>query len=92
MLGCAVAIVAANNLGSPTPEAVDAWNTLVVLFPCMLVFGCAFFFILLDRLNLQVALLNSLIVTSTLVITAMPLTLTLTNTNGYPAFPPYCRR
>jgi hypothetical protein len=45
----------------------------------MLVMGGAFFFILLDRLNLQVRLLNTIIVIAALTLTAAPLLLTLTN-------------
>jgi 4-amino-4-deoxy-L-arabinose transferase-like glycosyltransferase len=90
LFGCALALIAANNLGSPTPEALGSWNILVVLFPSMLVIGGAFFFILLDRLNLQLWLLNNLIVTTTLAITVLPLLLTLTTSNSlYYNFPPY---
>lgn len=92
LVGCAFALVAMNNLGVPDPQPLDPWNIMIVLLPCMLVIGGAFFFILLDRLNLQLWLLNNLIVTITLVITALPLTLLLTlgNENPYPYnFPPY---
>ena len=87
---CALALVTANNLGSPSPEALGPWNTLVVLFPCMVVFGGAFFFILLDRLNVQMRLLNSLIVTSTVIFLLLPMMQTLsTPSNTLYAFRPY---
>jgi hypothetical protein len=35
---------------------------VVVLFPCLLVVGSAFFFLMLDRLELQAWLLNWLVV------------------------------
>jgi hypothetical protein len=92
LVACTVALIAANSLGVPDPDAMGPWNIVIVLFPCMLVIGGAIFFILLDRLNLQLWLLNNLIVTVTLVITALPLTIALTvgNDNPFPfAFPPY---
>jgi len=56
----------------------------------MVVVGTAFFFILLDRLDLQLWLLNNMIVSVTLAIVAMPLVLTLTTTSGqFYSFPPY---
>jgi hypothetical protein len=90
LFGCALALIAANNLGSATPKAIDAWNTLVVLFPCMVVIGSAYFFILLDRLNLQIRLLHNLIVTTALALTVTPLMLALTLGNAtYTPYPPY---
>jgi len=90
ILGCAVSIIFANNLGVAQPQPISPWNTLVVLFPAMLVIGSAFFFILLDRLNLQAELINSLIVTAMLLITALPLSITvLSPSNKIVSYPPY---
>lgn len=90
IVGSAICVIAANNLCNAQPAPVSPWNTLVVLFPAMLVIGSAFFFILLDRLNLQVQLLNTLIVITTLLLTAVPLTLTLsTPTYKFYNYPPY---
>lgn len=90
LFACAIALIAANNLGSATPENVGPWNTLVVLLPCMLVVGSAYFYILLDRLNLQVRLLINVIVTSTVIFTMAPMILTLTSPSNYLySFPPY---
>jgi len=89
LFACAFALVAANNLGSATPDNLDAWNVVVLLLPSMVVIGCAFFFILLDRMNLQVHLLNSLIVTATLLLTATPLVINLTTPSPSYSFPPY---
>lgn len=90
LFACTIALIAANNLGVSSPEDIGPWNIVIILFPCMLVMGCAFFFILLDRLNLQLWLLNNLIVTCILVLTALPLTVSLTATNEtFYAFPPY---
>jgi hypothetical protein len=89
---CVVAILVANNLGSDNPEAIDPWNSLVILMPGMVVVGSAFFFILLDRLSLQLWLMNNLIVFFTLLLAALPLTINLTSGSRtyIPfAFPPY---
>jgi hypothetical protein len=85
-----LALLAVNNLGADSPADFDSWNVLMVLFPCMVVVGSAFFFILLDRLSLQLWLLNNLIVTSVLLLTVAPLVLTLSTASFFPfSFPPY---
>jgi len=85
-----LALIAANNLGDAQPDTFGPWNNIILLFPGMLVIGGAFFFILLDRLNLQLWLLNNLIVTATLILTVLPLVLTLTSSNlFFYNFPPY---
>jgi hypothetical protein len=90
IVGSAFCIVAANNFGTSHPETIDPWNTLVVLFPGMLVIGAAFFFILLDRLDLQLWMLNNLIIIIMLVLTAMPLAVSLSSSsNSYYNYPPY---
>jgi hypothetical protein len=86
----ALTIILVNNLGSAKPADVDPWNTLVVLFPCMLVMGCAFFFVLLDRLHIEIRLLTNIIVIGLLLLCAFPLTISLIN--GKTAlynYPPY---
>jgi hypothetical protein len=90
LFGSAMAILFADNLGSNNPEPLDPWNSLVLLFPGMVVVGCAFFFIMLDRLNLQLWLLSNLIVILTLLISATALATTLTTSSFYQFnFPPY---
>lgn len=90
LVGCAVGMIAVNNLAVTNPDPLSTWNTLVILFPCMTVVGSAFFFILLDRLELQLWLLNNLIIIGVLLLTAAPLAMTLTtSSSGYYSFPPY---
>jgi 4-amino-4-deoxy-L-arabinose transferase-like glycosyltransferase len=90
IVGWVIAILLANNLGEDQPEDLSTWNSLVLLMPCMVLVGTAFFFIMLDRLSLQLWLLNNLIVILTLVLTAMPLTLMLLSPGRYPfSWPPY---
>lgn len=87
----ALFIVVANNAAWPKPEAVSAWNTVIILFPAMLVIGSAFFFILLDRLNLMLRFLTNSIIILTLFISGLPLLLTL-SLFDYKLYnyPPYC--
>jgi hypothetical protein len=88
--GCALSLIAANNLCSDQPEAVGAWNVVIVLLPALVVIGSAFFFVLLDRLNLQVKLLGTLIVVATLGLTGLPISSTLITPKYYIYnFPPY---
>jgi hypothetical protein len=90
LVGIAVVLIGVNNCGDAQPEALGPWNILVLLFPCMLVIGSAFFFIQLDRLNLQVWLLDNIIVITLLTAAAVPLTLRLTNSKpSLYVFPPY---
>lgn len=90
IFGWALAVLLTNNLGEDKPTPISEWNALAILIPCMITVGSAFFFILLDRLALQLWLLNNLIVTLVLLLTSMPLVLTML-TPGFYAFnwPPY---
>ena len=87
---CALALVAINNLASANPEPLGPWNLVVVLFPCMVVIGAAYFFILLDRLAIQVRLLHNLIVVASIGLIMSPVLLTLSNPgNSFYPYPPY---
>ena len=88
--GAAICIVAANNLGTPHPDVIDPWNTLIVLFPGMLVIGAAFFFILLDRMDLQLWMLNHAVIIIVMTVTVAPLAVSLSSKNNkYYNYPPY---
>jgi len=90
LIGSAFMIMAVNSLGVNKPQALDQWNAVVVLMPGMLVVGSAFFFVMLDRLELQAWILDSLVVFTMLFINAIPLALTLTESDPQPyCFPPY---
>ncbi len=90
LFGCAIALIAANNLASAKPEAIGPWNIVIILFPCMVVIGAAYFFILLDRLAIQIRLLYNLIVFTTVVVILAPVLVTLSNpSNTYYPYPPY---
>ncbi|HEX4139241.1 MAG TPA: hypothetical protein VHY09_02770, partial [Candidatus Methylacidiphilales bacterium] len=90
IFGAIIAILLANNLGEDKPEDVGPWNSMIILMPSMVVVGTAFFFILLDRLALQLWLLNNLVVIMVILLTAMPLVLTLLSPGRFPfSWPPY---
>jgi 4-amino-4-deoxy-L-arabinose transferase-like glycosyltransferase len=87
LIGSSALIVAVISLGVNKPEALDQLNTVVVLFPCMLVIGSAFFFLLLDRLELQSWILDCLVAAALLFVNALPMLLTLTNPPNQPLPP-----
>jgi 4-amino-4-deoxy-L-arabinose transferase-like glycosyltransferase len=74
LAGTSLVLILANNIGVAQPETLSQWNILALLFPSMTVVGSAFFFIQLDRLNLQVWLLNGLIILLLFRIITLPLT------------------
>ena len=90
IIGSAVCIAIANNLGVTQPKTIDPWNTLVVLFPGMIVLGTALFIILIDRLDLQLWHLNNLVIIVVLAFSSLPLGLSLLSANrGSYSYPPY---
>ncbi len=90
LIGSGLILVAANNLAWSRPEDVSQWNVLVLLLPCIMVMGAAYFFILLDRLNLQIPLLNTVIVIGMLALCMLPMFARLITPNRFLyAYPPY---
>ena len=90
LVSCAVVMILVNNLAVTNPDPLSSWNSIIILFPSVVVVGSAFFFILLDRLELELWLLNNLIIIAVLALSAAPLAQTLTTSgNQFYAFPPY---
>jgi hypothetical protein len=87
--GTALCLVAANNLGDATPAAVGPWNLVILLYPGMLVIGAAYFFILVDRLELEARLLNTALAIAVLALTAVPLTQNILKGGAGFNYPPY---
>lgn len=86
----ALFLIAANSFGAAQPVDVGPWNILIVLLPCILVMGAAFFFVLLDRMNLQIRLVSGLIVFIVALLGVVPMLIAITKPNTYLyAFPPY---
>lgn len=89
-------LVMSGTLVQPRPEALSESNTLVLLVPVLLLFGVAFFFILLDRLELNLVWLKPCAVVLLIGLHTAPLLLTLAPpdpaTYRYPPyFPPVLR-
>jgi hypothetical protein len=89
LIACGFCLILATNCGSASPAPIDTWNTLVLLLPGMLVIGSAYFFILLDRLHLDLKLMANAITVTTLVLISCPLVGTLMNSHANHAYPPY---
>jgi MFS family permease len=70
-------------LGDPTIRL------LYILWPMMLVYGAAFFYVLLDRLQLRLPILRYAVAGVFLVLTALPLVLTLMLPRAAIPYPPY---
>jgi len=77
-------------LGDPSPEPLSESNTLAVLIPPLLILGCGFFYVMLDRLDLSLEFLRYAVVGLFGVLAAVPMLVTLTPP-GEPTFryPPY---
>ncbi len=90
LFGCALVLVLSNNLGVVSPNPIDAWNIVPVLLPCMVVMGTAFFFLLLDRLDIEIRLLTNLIIIVAVLLSSTPLIMSVTGVDPPPSsFPPY---
>ena len=68
LVACLFILILATGFGSATPGPIDTWNVIVLLLPGMLIIGSAYFFILLDRLHLELKLMANAIVVATLVL------------------------
>ena len=88
-VGTAVSFVLANNLCVSNPAPGSSWNVLILLFPAMLMIGSAYFFILVDRLDFQLWLLNNIVAITALVLVAIPMVNTLRQNTGFFNYPPY---
>jgi hypothetical protein len=89
IVGAAASVVLANNLFVSQPAAGSSWNVLILLFPSMLMIGAAFLFIMIDRLNFQLWLLNNLVAITALVLVAVPMANTARQSYGFYNYPPY---
>lgn len=90
LIGGIVALTVGSSLVQPKPEALDDWNNLILLTPLGIVYGCAFFYVLMDRLNLELQIVRMLVIILFVFLNVFPLILALLPP-GQPAFhyPPY---
>jgi 4-amino-4-deoxy-L-arabinose transferase-like glycosyltransferase len=79
-----------SSLTKPDPGAIDEANQLVLMGPFIIIFGSAFFFILLDRCEINYALIRTTCFTILVLIQATPLfiSMILHEAPAY-AYPPY---
>jgi hypothetical protein len=90
LVGAGILLVAANSLAQSQPGPIDGWNIVILLLPCLLVAGTAFFFVLLDRLNLDMQLFQNALVGAVLFLTMVPLMLMIYLVSSkYYNYPPY---
>jgi hypothetical protein len=90
LLGGLVALAIGASLATGNPEPGRAGNLLFLLWPPVALFGAAFFFILLDRLELSLPTLRYGVIGLFLAVSATPLGLTLLRGGGGVfAYPPY---
>ena len=89
LVGLGVLAIGA-SLIQPAPEAGAGANYLFLLWPLTVIFGVAFFFILIDRLESSHSLLRNLVIGLFIAVNAAPLVLTLAPPKPAPfSYPPY---
>lgn len=76
----------------PVTPSVNGGNLLVLLLPLVAVFGCAFFYLLLDRIPFRMKLTRGLAVGTFVLLNVAPIILTLLppQRSRFP-YPPYCQ-
>ncbi len=94
LIACLVMFVVVQALGrthlsADSPE-INSENLLVLLTPCVFLFGVAFFFVILEQINLVVAELRYLAISLFVLICSAPLVFALLPPRSYPiVYPPY---
>lgn len=83
VLAMALLLVVAGYFGEETVKLLHAF------LPIILVYGAAFFFVLLDRLQFQIRVLDLLLIGIIVALTALPLAITLLPPRAGVPYPPY---
>jgi hypothetical protein len=95
VLGClAMALVGMALIGMPAelvgPE-INGGNLLVLLLPLVVVYGCAFFYMLLDRISFSMRLTRALAIGVFALLNVAPMIFSLLPPRRGPfPYPPYC--
>jgi hypothetical protein len=95
VLGClAIALLGMALIGMPgemvNPE-INGGNLLVLLLPLVVVYGCAFFYMLLDRISFSMRLTRALAIGVFALLNVAPMIFTLLPPRRGPfPYPPYC--
>jgi hypothetical protein len=77
LAGAVILLAMGGSLAKPSPEMVDEFNQLAVLFPAMVIFGGAFFFVLLDRITNYLPLVRYTIISAYIIANAGAFIMTL---------------
>jgi 4-amino-4-deoxy-L-arabinose transferase-like glycosyltransferase len=91
-LGVALAGMALIGMpGESVNPAVNGGNLLVLLLPLVAIYGCAFFYLLLDRIDFSMKLTRGLAIGAFVVLNIAPMIFVLLppRRGAYP-YPPYC--
>lgn len=90
LAGAVILLAMGSSLAAPSPGMIDEFNQLAVLFPGMIIFGGAFFFVLLDRITNYLPLVRYTIISLYLMGNAGALVMTLLPPGELPyRYPPY---
>jgi hypothetical protein len=95
VIGClAMALLGMALVGMPAESvnpSVNGCNLLVLLLPLVAIFGCAFFYLLLDRIAFQMKLTRALAIGTFVVLNVAPMIFVMLppRRSLYP-YPPYC--
>lgn len=90
LLGSGLAVVFGASLLRADPGAVDEENNLILIFPGLAAVGTAFFYVLLDRLDIGLQIVRYIVVTFFLVICTVPMVIALLPPGpGQYRYPPY---
>lgn len=85
--GVALSLVLFTLLASFYGEAT--WRAILMFWPMIILYGLAFFLLLLERLQLQIKLFNASITTAVVVLSALPMIFALMPPRQTPPYPPY---
>lgn len=90
LFGCAVVAVFGGSLLHDKPGVLDEDNNLILFFPGMAAIGAAFFYVLLDRLDIGLQIVRYIVVTVFLGVCTVPMVIALLPPwSGSYQYPPY---
>lgn len=95
-VGCGLVIIVGGSLVRPDPKPLEEGNNIIIFMPGFATIGAAFFYVLLDRMDVGLQILRYIVVTLFLIVCSMPMVMTLlhpgvSNFRYPPYFPPMIR-
>lgn len=90
IMGCGFVILVGGSLLWPEPKPTEEGNSLILILPGLITVGAAFFYILLDRLDIGLQIVRYMAVTFFVIICCFPVAMTLIHppTSSF-CYPPY---